>query len=227
MGVGDEAIQSFLTKIGGLFSDEKVKAIRLYTSMDTHGVQAEYLRNGANYGKWLKNLRSYVRQTNSGITVMVAFSALSIPRFIHFLEDILELNLELQADADAKSNYEHKPILIDIFPLNQPKYLSPWILNSRWMGKVEEISAFMNKNSHNDKRKNGFTEFERAKMDRIARWLSIMDRDEKELQHQRGSFFLFSKQYEAREGRKFLDVFPEMREFYAETKKSASESDRA
>ena len=47
--VPDKLIKDFVEKAKVLTLEGKVKSVKIHTSVDTHGVQAEWLRTGLNY----------------------------------------------------------------------------------------------------------------------------------------------------------------------------------
>ena len=147
---------------------------------------------------------------------MVTFNALSVPRFNDFLQDILELNREL-TPTDSAAHFE-KRITVDITHLMHPQNMAAWILNKAWREKIAEIEYFIESNLHTHVGAHGFTDYELHKIKRIKSWVDSFDLNSDVTRHFRGTFYVFTQQYEKREGRAFLDVFPEMREFYAECK---------
>ena len=67
-----------------------IKAFKMFTSMDTWGDRAEYLRTGLDIKTWEKNQDIYVQGAKSHITTMVTFNILSVTSFTDFLEKVLE-----------------------------------------------------------------------------------------------------------------------------------------
>ena len=52
LGVSDETLKEFLEKCNYIVENNLVKSLKIFTSCDTHGEQAEYIRKGLNYRKW-------------------------------------------------------------------------------------------------------------------------------------------------------------------------------
>ena len=221
MGIPDKFYLPFLEKSEKLIRDKKLKNFMVYTSVDTHGSQAEYIRTGMNYDRWLKNVRVFLERVPANLTFMVTFNAFSPPRFIHLLKDLIELNKEF-LNPNGTHQYDHKRTMLDITHLTNPTYLSPWILTPKWRSKIAEIAQFMESHSHSDTCKFGFTDYELHKMKRISAWVDGIPHDSIEAKQNRGNFFIFLKQYETREGKRFLDIFPEMEDFYLEAKQCAN-----
>ena len=90
LGSSEVIIQKFCNKIKNLVSEKKIRNFKLFTSIDTWGPQAEYIRNGLNIELFEKNLRFYLENTDSPVTLMITFNIFSIPNFDLLLKKILE-----------------------------------------------------------------------------------------------------------------------------------------
>ena len=54
--VPDKLVKQFVEKAKVLTLENKVDSVKIHTSVDTHGAQAEWLRTGLNYQQWLDNM---------------------------------------------------------------------------------------------------------------------------------------------------------------------------
>ena len=69
-----------------------IKTFSLYTSIDTFGPQAEYLRYGLNYKNFIKNVEYVLeRLPQIQIIFMCTFNALSVVGFNSLLDEIVRL----------------------------------------------------------------------------------------------------------------------------------------
>jgi len=214
LGVPDKFIDEFLEKVSLLTKDGKLKKFRLYTSVDTHGAQAEYLRVGLNYERWLRNVKKYLKVLPWPVTFMVTFNLLSLAKFELLLNDMVLLNSEFEGEKNFEDEVESKRALIDITHLRHPDYFSPWILPPSWREKMGSLISYMESRSIYNIGAAGFLNYETHKMQRIKSWMDTEDHDSFHARFHRGRFFLFTKQFEERENRRFLDVFPEMEDFF-------------
>ena len=88
--VPDMLFAKYISKINKLYADNCIKKFKLFTSMDTWGKQAEYIRHGLSLINWESNLLMFLMDTNFSVTIMVTYNALSVPGFIKFLEKVVE-----------------------------------------------------------------------------------------------------------------------------------------
>ena len=63
-----------LSKYVKEFEDEnKIKRFKLFTSLDTWGSRAEYIRTGLDLKVWEENFHTYLTETSANITFMMTF----------------------------------------------------------------------------------------------------------------------------------------------------------
>jgi hypothetical protein len=206
-GIPERLFRKFMERMTALTATGRISKFMMYTSADTHGAHAEYLRVGLDYDLWLERVRTYLREQPWDITVMVTFNTLSVARFPLFLRDMLALN----------SEFPGKRLTIDISHLRHPEYFSPWILTEPWLKQIDGLAQLMEENSTAKIGASGFKEYEILKMKRVAQWAQTTAKQasKTELTRFRSAFYIFTMQFEAREGMKFAEVFPEMADFYA------------
>ena len=89
LGSAAGIVERFCQKVEGLVSQGKIKNFKLFTSLDTWGPQAEYIRNGLNLDLYEKNLKYYLEHTKSPVTFMMTFNIFSIPNFESLLKKVL------------------------------------------------------------------------------------------------------------------------------------------
>ena len=162
LGVPQPLFEKFIVKVKTLTEAGKLKDFMLYTSIDTHGEQAEYLRVGLEYDVWLSRVRQYLSTVPWNVTFMVTFNALSVPRFSQLLDDLLQLN------GDFLGKNSGKRTLLDISHLMYPEYFSVWILNPRWIEVIQQLADKMEHHSSQRVGPHGFQDYEIYKMKRVA-----------------------------------------------------------
>lgn len=210
LGIAERFFERFLTALANIKEGEHIKDFRLFTSIDTHGEQAEYLRSGLKYPLWKDRVRRFLKETSFDITYMVTFNALSVPRFTDLLKDLIAINrdhLKSQGDKFVKRTF------LDISYLMYPMPLAIFILTPEWIEKIGDIVRFMEENSESKIGPAGFSYSEIHKMKRVYSVSLASDWSDQERQRQRFNFLVFLAQCEQREGRRFLDYFPEMTRF--------------
>jgi len=168
---------------------ECVNKLTIYTSAESKGGRAEYVRYGMDYDLWLSNCHRLLEQVpRSKLIVMSTFNALSVTSYKDFLNDMLGLDM-----------------LLDIPYLRYPEFLSIGILDNTFVDAMQQSVDFMQANKH-------FSDYASHKLERIVQ----MFKSELEQDHsqQRRDFITFIKEYDRRRDVRFLSVFPEMAEFY-------------
>jgi organic radical activating enzyme len=86
-----EARLNLLINAAGRF-----KKFDLYTSCESYGKHAEFVRHGLKYDVWKNNLKSFVTTAKfNSVHIMMTISALSIWTIVPFMEDVILLRKEL------------------------------------------------------------------------------------------------------------------------------------
>jgi len=196
----------FTKKIDDLLQKKKINSVEIYTSLDTYGDQAEYIRHGLDYQLVLKNISNlYAWNPNVRVVVMCTFNILSAAKFDLFLQDIIELK------------QKYSSLVVDISGLKAPEYLRADIHTPNILKFIENSVNFMKKNSEY------FSEHEINKLKRTYEWCSNSKRLDK-LNIYRADFYKFINEYDKRKGKTFLNIFPEYKDFYIECKKAVFEN---
>ena len=219
LGVHDRQFDLFVAKTKKIVNEKKIKKFTLYTSIDTYGKQAEFIRTGLDYNKFMANVRKYLEQMPTDLSFMVTFNILSVPQFKRLLKDILKINKEFQKPESPNSDKKTKRTLLDISHLTHPQFYAACYLSKEWRKKVSDLVKFMEKNSIATAGIHGFAEYEILKLKRIEDWITANDIDSVESRHFRSQFYIFTQQYKEREGYNFLKYFPEMKRFITLCKK--------
>lgn len=213
-GVAERFFEHFLRATKRLHKGVNVKDFQAFTSVDTHGAHAEFLRVGLKYDLWKSRVRSFLRETPWNLTFMVTFNALSVPRFLDLLKDILQINQEhLTFNEHGQKT---KRTLLDTSYMANPEHTSLAILTPEWIDKIGEIVNFMTENSAEKIGPAGFLEYEIHKLKRIEAIAKSHSVSNDHLKQTRALFAKFIEQYEEREKKCFTEIFPEMRDFMSE-----------
>lgn len=203
LGIPPKQLDKFLALMKPLVEKGKIKRHILHTSLDTWGVQAEYIRTGLVLKDFEENLEKYLNEIpNGSVAFMCTFNGLSVVNFIQFLEYVLSLR--------KRFNTETRQVLLDIPHLQGPEFFSAQILTSDYCDRVTDIIQFMK--DRQDERI-GIKKAEILKMERILSWMQ-KEKPKSWLEHQRRDFYLYFKEHDKRRETNFLDTFPEMKEFW-------------
>ncbi len=202
LGMDDLRLGKYFNLIKQINEKGNLKSNELYVSLDTVGEQAEYIRHGLKYDKFMKNLEHVLElKACDRVVFMVTFNLLSVPRFSELLKVVAEL----------KSRYPE--LILDISYLREPEYLRANLLPNEWNEKIKECLFMMKEHDRL------FSEHEINKLERIFQWMKAPVEDEDLLQKMKADFFVFVNEYDRRYGYEFLNIFPELRDFYIDCKK--------
>jgi len=210
--VPDKLFDQYIEKMKRITLDNKIGLTRLYTSVDTFGEQAEYIRDGLNFNQWYDNIcRVLTELPKTKVTIMCTTGLLSMPRLHKLLDIIHPLKTEFYSE-------ERKvPITIDTAILRHPAYLSASILPKKYGSLLDPAVAVMENNAetHSNPYK-GFFDFELAK---LMRFKSYAEADPNEAEQinlniVRNDFVRYINEYDKRRSKSFKKVFPELEEFY-------------
>jgi organic radical activating enzyme len=219
LGIPKDILDKFIEKISIIQDMKAVKEFKLFTSNEAHGKRAEYIRFGLKYDYWKENVHRVLREvSNSKVTLMCTYNALSVSSFTDFLKDMLEIKLEY-----SDRNSRILPLSVDVPYLRHPEFLAPWILTENYLQDIEDSVTFMYRNSESSKwgplAAKGFFDYEIHRMERLY----YLVRENMGNTHnnllQRKNFVAFIEEYDKRRGTNFSDTFPEYASFFQECKK--------
>lgn len=177
-------------------SSKKFKTFDLYTSCESYGEHAEFVRSGLDYEQWRNNL---VQFSNDGhyrmIHIMMTISALSIWTITEFMSDILELR------KHSNNRQFHMSVNILRYPSFQNINVLPEELKQSQANKIDTwlLTA------------NSLSEFERNQIERLVTYLRTVDRSYEDTDSQENKlkdFAAFTKEYAARRNKNISTVFP-------------------
>ena len=88
LGVNDKSLQRLID----ITYELDIKQFDLYTSNESFGKHAEYIRDGLHYDTWRANLVKFLEKANPekfrALTIMMTINSLSLFSIVEFLEDI-------------------------------------------------------------------------------------------------------------------------------------------
>jgi hypothetical protein len=191
-----------------MVESKKIKTFRLYTSLESWGPKAEYMRRGLSQDLWLKNVETYLSTVpDVSISVMCTYNILCVASFRPFLEKILEL----------RNKWGKERIGFDTPYLKEPPHWMINLLPPEWVSYFDDDMQFIKDNITQYGSQSGFNEHEWEKMKRLRNYfVSGGPKITPELiQQGRKDFYKFFTEYDRRTpGLGLLELFPEYTEFY-------------
>ena len=211
MMVPDDLIDKFIEKVNIITKEKKVKEFQVFTSVDTWGKDAEYIRNGLIFDKFWNNCNKFLRECPiPSLTFMVTYNALSVFNFDKFIEGVYEL----------KSNYLNEyricpphSSIIDISYLRYPTHQTVKVLPRETWSLIRKQVNLMKKLQRDDKGVEYFTDMEISKLERIFDWLRSKN-DRKQLLRDKKDFGIFFREHDKRRNTNFLETFPLLEKLY-------------
>jgi hypothetical protein len=208
-----------------------VKNFAVFVSLDSVGGQAEYIRSGLDYSVLQKNVRHLLADTsNTTLTFINTFNALSVPKFKEFLQYILDLRTAYNRHAqgikripihdpyNTHPDYEVHPrqrIWFDVPLLRNPAWQNIHILPEEFERYLEEAIVFM-ENNIDVGNFDGFYDFE---IEKVKRNLAVMRERPANQTINRKNFAQYFTEYDSRKGTSLEKTFPELANLYNEWKK--------
>ena len=183
-----------------------IKEFDLYTSNESFGAHAEYIRDGLIYPVWRQNMVNFIENAKyRAVTIMMTINNLCLFSIVDFLEDMKEL----------KGKYGHHKPHVDFNILRWPGFMGPAAL-------PDDIKNDLHKKFKNwyDKNKDSklFVTGEKAQIERLLNYIEVANKghwrvtdDKTLLWHDFKSFFT---QYDKRRGKDIIATFPEIKDWY-------------
>lgn len=132
------------------------KKYDIYTSCESYGTNAEFVRSGLIYDTWKENLKTLqYKDANINTHIMMTVSALSVWTIPEFLTDIISLRKRTVVDLDARRPFYHMSVNILRFPSFQSVNILPQTIKDAIAFRIEE-SLTINKKFMTDIEINNF-----------------------------------------------------------------------
>ena len=179
--------------------------IDLYTSNESVGAQAEYIRDGLDYTVWMQNVVKLIESGKfRGVHVMCTINALCLDSLPEFLEQLTEL----------KKKYGRDSVSFTLNILRFPSFQSPLVLPADIKTKYKEnLSQWLSQ--HKD-----FEYMHEHEINHMLRLIDYLDivktphSDTFEMPKLHNDFYQFFSQYDTRRNKDFRNTFPNLKEWY-------------
>ena len=198
--VPEKNLQLFFEKATTLLEAKTIKGLEVYTSIDTWGPQAEYIRDGLNVERWENTVRKIHTLFNVPVRIMVTFGLLSIFNFKTFVEKMIEFRKD---GIDVMFNCAR---LVD------PKHFDLRILPDSADEYYELTNNYIQEN------KELITNVEHETWQMVYDyWKARYDTmDNEERNTRKSEFKKFATEYDKRRDNNFCDTFPELADWFNE-----------
>ena len=212
LGVPDNLIDKLIEKMQRIEDEGRVKEFIIFTSADTWGEQAEYIRTGLEFNKFWDNINKILLKCpRTIITFMVTYNALSVFNYHKLISEVYKLKTEY----GSNNRYWNSAVFLDTsylrWPSHQTVQVLPYDFSKHILDQSKLVSYYATPSF--DNRYIGYSDIEVQKIKRIYDWM-ISPQDEVAQMKNRYSFYQYFKAHDERRGTDFCKTFPELEEFY-------------
>jgi hypothetical protein len=180
-------------------SSHFVKRFMLYSSCETTGKHAEYIRDGLDYERYCRNVHKILSKAKlESLNIMMTINSLSLFALTDFLDQMLEWKKEF--------GWFYPVWSVNI--LRFPSFMSPGTLPKHIReDRSAHIKAWLERNWSDPK----IHDFERESLKRLVDYLDSVDdphRFASPMAARHQDFKLFYEQYDKRRSKNFMKTFP-------------------
>lgn len=183
-----------------------VKEFDLYTSNESFGEHAGFIRQGLEYDQWRENLVYFLQNArHRAVTIMMTITSLSLFSITEFMDDMIEL----------KKSHGHNRPMLDLNILRWPSFMSPLAFPDHLKDLTREKLKAWYESKKGHTLPDGFPMLqigECSQIERLIDYIEVVD-----LPHRRVSgdksllwhdFKSFYDQYARRNGKDLRAIFP-------------------
>lgn len=182
-----------------------ISNFQLYTSNESVGEQAEYIRDGLDFLQWNNNIYKILTEGNvKGLHMMCTVNALCLDTLPEFLDTLLEMKNVHGKDFPTFS--------LNI--LRFPSFQSPLVLSDEIrMEYATELQYWLTENRYNE----NLHQMEINQLQRLIDYLDVVKTPHDgtfDMPSLHNDFKKFYAQYDARRGKDFCKTFPRLADWY-------------
>jgi len=213
LGVKTALVDKFITNVNHLIENDNIRAFKLFTSIDTWGPRAEYIRTGLDLELWESNIDRYLTQVGYPISFMITFNILSVTTFQKLLQQILKWRKKYNK---FNKSSQYQMVRFDTPYLKEPLQYDMNILpKQEFMPYMHEALEFIEKHTDdNDPYSFSIVEFERFR--RVVKYMESSNYSQSKIIEGRHDFFNWFTELDHRRNTNFIKTFPEMKQFFKE-----------
>lgn len=212
--IPDKMLDRFVTSLGRLLDEGKIKKAHVYTSVDGWGEYAEYGRNGLDFNQWMSTVNRLLTDIPAlKVTVMCTTNIFSIFEFKKLLEFVYETKIKYINEKRDTA------LTIDTTILRFPNHQNLSILTDDLKTCLDEAVDYMREKQEGKNGNpfyHGFYDFECSRLERLVEFMKTGPHpgDGINLDVARKDFAIFVDEHDRRRGTNFLKTFPGLTDFY-------------
>jgi len=197
LGVTTAKMDRMYTRIQSLLDNNKIKKFTLFTSIDTWGPQAEYMRTGLKLDHWERNLKKAL-DMGFEVSLMCTFNVLCVTNYKSLMEKMIEW----------RNEYGKHAIRFDVPYLKEPPHWMINILPQSFISYMDDTLSFIDNNM------DWFNPQEYEKFKRVTNYMKTHPIASDRITQGQRDFYSFFTENDKRLGTNLLEVFPEYSDFY-------------
>jgi len=197
LGVTFDRVDRLIARVTSLVSQNKIRKFSFFTSIDSWGEQAEYMRTGLKCDHWERNMKEVIK-AGATVNLMCTFNVLCVTNFQSLLEKVIEWRKEYGMNAVA----------FDTPYLKEPPHWMINILTDDFIVYMDNTLQFIKDNQE------WFTGVEYEKFLRVTDYMKAKTIPDEKIRAGRRDFYSFFRDNDKRLGTDLLKTFPEYAEFY-------------
>jgi organic radical activating enzyme len=197
LGVTFDRVDRLLERVNSLVSQKKIRKFSFFTSIDSWGLQAEYMRTGLKCSHWERNMIEVIK-SGATVNLMCTYNVLCVTNFTKLLEKVIEW----------RKQFGFESVSFDTPYLKEPPHWMINILPVEFVKYQEETLKFIQDNQE------WFSEVEYEKFKRVTDYMKENPISLEKIQQGRRDFYSFFSENDRRLGTSLLETFPEYSEFY-------------
>lgn len=197
LGVTFEKVDRLIARVTSLVKQKKIRKFSFFTSIDSWGEQAEYMRTGLKCDHWERNMKEVIK-AGATVNLMCTYNVLCVTNFQKLLHKVIEWRKE----------YGMQAVAFDTPYLKEPPHWMINILTDDFLQHQKDTLKFIEDN------KEWFTGVEHEKFKRVTDYMIENPVSKEKIQQGRRDFYVFFTENDRRLGTSLLETFPEYTEFY-------------
>jgi organic radical activating enzyme len=197
LGVSFEKIDRVIERVNSLLANNKIRKFSFFTSIESWGEQAEYMRTGLKCDHWERNMKA-IMTTGATINLMCTFNVLCVTNFEKLLHKVIEWRKEFGKHSVA----------FDTPYLKEPPHWMINILTEDFMPHMDRKLQFIETNPEH------FHAVEFEKFKRVTNYMKENPVTDDMIRRGRRDFYSFFTENDKRLGTSLLKTFPEYTNFY-------------
>jgi organic radical activating enzyme len=209
LGVTFDRVDRLITRVTSLVRNNKIRKFSFFTSIDSWGEQAEYMRTGLKCDHWERNMIEVIK-AGATVNLMCTYNVLCVTNFYQLLEKVIEW----------REKFGMESVSFDTPYLKEPPHWMINILTDDFIVHQEHQLQFIVDN------KKWFTDVEYEKMLRVTDYMKAKTIPEEKIRAGRRDFYSFFTENDKRLNTSLLNTFPEYTEFYELCKQTYENYDK-